>query len=174
MTKNILIGTIFIASLIACNKEKVNEPKDTKTYFSGITKTSAMGELLSNPDTTDWRFDDNWTTKEEDLFIIKNSPLNQKCSTQIFIYPNPFQDIFRINLNNLPTSSRLAIRLVDKDFKVILENDSLHGSVTLRPKIIIGLDTLSISGRDTLRLYYKLIDSLNRELKGHGDILIQK
>jgi hypothetical protein len=166
MTKNILVSAVFLASLIACSKDNKNETTDSKIYFNGISKTDAMGNLLSNPDTTDWRFDDKWTTKEEDLFIIKNNISSQKSLTKIFLYPNPFQDIFRINLSNKPNSSRLAIRLVSKDFKVILKNDSLYGSVIIKPTDIIGYDTL--------RLYYKLIDSLNYEFRGHGDILIKK
>ncbi|HEY3369254.1 MAG TPA: hypothetical protein VGK10_00320 [Prolixibacteraceae bacterium] len=174
MKKGTLVNVIFIVSLLACNKSKENLPADSKIYFKGITKMDDMGYSLSSPDTTDWRFDDKWTAKEEALFTTTtfNTP-TIKYSTRIILYPNPFQSIFRINLNNMPDSSYLAIRLVDKDFNIILKKDSIVLSINLCPQVISGNDTMLISGYDTLRLYYKMIDHLNYEFKGHGDILIK-
>ena len=166
MIKNILISAVFIVSLIACSKDKEDAKKDSKIIFKGITMMDEMGNSLSNPDTTDWRFDDKWTTEEEDLFAVKNANSNQKCLTTIILYPNPFQDVFRINLNNFPNSSRMSVRLVNKDFKVLLKNDSIYGSIYFWPS--------DVSSYDTLRLYYKLTDPLNFEHRGHGDILIKK
>ena len=163
--KIILVSLILVTGFIGCTKENKDSALD-KIYFSGITKTDLMGNLLSNPDTTDWRFDDKWVTKEEDLFSVKYKSSNQKSTASIYLYPNPFQDIFRISFYNNPKLSRLSIRLINKDFKVILKNDSIHGSVSIVPSYI--------NGYDTLRLYYKLIDTLNFEFKGHGDILIKK
>jgi hypothetical protein len=162
--KNILLSVILIASLIACQKE--NKDSD-KIYFTGITKRDAMGNLISNLDTSDWRLDNKWVKKEDDLFSIKySSSSNQTFTTSVGVYPNPFQDIFCISLYPIPKKSRLAVRLVNKDFKILFKNDSIYGSISVQPP--------DINGYDTLRLYYKLIDSLNFEYKGHGDILIEK
>lgn len=166
MIKNILISVAFIVSLIACSKDKEDAKKDSKIIFKGITMLDEMGNPLSNPDTTDWRFDDKWTTEEEDLFAVKNAGSNQKCLTQIIFYPNPFQDLSIIHLNNFPNSSRMSIRLVNKDFKILLKKDSIYGSIYFSPR--------DVSSYDTLRLYYKLTDALNFEHRGHGDILIKK
>jgi hypothetical protein len=162
MRRNILIIAVIFGSLISCSKD--NDTADSKIYFNGITIMDEMANMLSDPDTTDWTFDDEWTTKEEELFTNQYQSSNQEYSTKIIVYPNPFQDIFNIHLNNLPNSSRMEIRLVSKDFKILVKNDSIYSSIVIRPS--------DIAGYDTLRLYYKLIDLSNSELRGHGDILI--
>lgn len=176
MKKGILISIIYVVVLLACKEENENASIDTKIHFKGITKIDEEGYLTAPPDTTDWRFDDRWTAKEEALFPTHNQPLNLDCSAQIILYPNPFQDLFRINLQKMPQSSRLSIRLVDKDFNVLMKKDSIVRSITLIPYVIVGKDTLGLAtaGYDTLRIYYKLIDALNNEFKGHGDVLIKR
>jgi hypothetical protein len=165
MRKIVFIGFTVI-SLIACKKES-NNSVTGKIYFTGITERDVTGIPLAVPDTTDWRFDDIWTTKEENLFSIMYNNSNQRINADIELYPNPTTGIFRIHLGNKSNSSRLAIRLVDKDFKVLIKNDSLYSQS-------ISINATDFNGNDTLRLYYKLIDSLNYEYKGHGDILIKK
>ena len=123
--KNILISIILTAGLTACVKENKDAVSD-KIYFKGITKRNDMGELISN-DTSDCRFDDKWSTKEDNLFSVKYKSSDQKCTTVIGLYPNPIQDIFRLYLTN-PAQSRLSVRLVNKDFKVIFKNDSIFNS----------------------------------------------
>jgi hypothetical protein len=164
LVKILLLVAVVIS--LGCKKEPANIKSDSKIYFAGITKTDIDGSLLSLPDTTDWRFDDHWNSKENNLFSSKYLTSNQKCTTSICLFPNPFNDIFMIDLNKMPAKSRIAFRLVNKEFKVIMSNDSVKSSISIMPS--------DISTYDTLRLYYKLIDSLNFEYKGHGDILIKK
>ncbi len=163
---SIVIIFVFVFSFFSCEKDKEQKNSDSTIYFTGISKKDFEGNSLSEPDETDWRFDDEWTTKEEDLFTETYSCSNQECLTNIVVYPNPFQNRFILNLSDLPNSSRLAIRLVNKNFDVLFEHDSIEGIVSIMPP--------NISGYDTLRLYYKLIDSENYEFKGHGDILVQE
>jgi len=166
MIKVNLVSLFLLVILFSCTKENSDSSANAIIYFSGITKRDIQGTLMTSPDTTDWRFDDKWTSKEENLFSLKNQVSNQECTASIIVYPNPFQELLIIQLSQIPSSSRLEIRLVNKDFKIIVASDSIVGSVMLKPP--------DISEYDTLRLYYKLIDSSNYEYRGHGDILIQK
>ena len=161
--RKIILYIILLASMSACKKEN-NEINTDKIYFSGITRADEEGNLMSAPDTSDWRFDEKWTTLEENLFDTKYSGSDKKCAARISIYPNPVHKIFCLNLENMD-EGRLEIRLVDKDFNIIFRYDSIYGTINISPS--------EINSYDTLRLYFKLIDSQNFEFKGHGDLLIQ-
>ncbi len=65
MTKNITVPCLATVSVLACSDNNVTEPEiETPTYttiyFSGMTKTDAIGNIMSIVDTTDWHFEERW------------------------------------------------------------------------------------------------------------------
>jgi len=147
-----------------CKEDVVNPPAESKIYFRGLTQTDANGWVITN-DTTDWRMNDTWLKQESDLFAANyNSGCLQNYKNEIVAYPNPAGAKFNLVFNKLE-STRLELRLVDKNFNPLYSNDSIWGNE-------IQLDASVYGIKDTIRLYYKFIEN-NCEFRGHGDILIK-
>jgi hypothetical protein len=132
--------------------------------FTGITQTDNFGNILGNPDTTDWRTDDHWTAREMALF---RDSVDNDCPSKkfrIIFFPNPCRKkstLYAFKDSNV----RLAIRLVDKDMNVIMSNDSIYKSG-------MEFNLSSFKTDDTIRLYYKFIVGDSCEYRGHGDIFV--
>lgn len=132
--------------------------------FSGVTKTDNFGTIDGMPDTTDWRCDDVWTSRERALF--KDS-IDNECSPKqyrIMFYPNPCRKKSTLFAFKDP-KVRLAIRLVDKDMNVIMSNDNVSQSG-------LGFNLSSFKTDDTIRVYYKFVLGDSCEYRGHGDIFV--
>lgn len=165
MKKLSILLPVLLFMIISCQKEKNKDTTD-EIVFEGITMTDECGNFMSQ-DTTDWKFTDNWTDKENALFIEKRDNI---CNINdfkysIIAYPNPYDGIFSMEILK-PENSRLAIRMVDQDFNVLISNDSITSHV-----IALTFRDLNLSN-EIVRIYYKIL-SEDCELRGHGDIQIK-
>jgi hypothetical protein len=160
----IILSFILLAILVSnCKEDTDNPPAVNKIYFKGLTQTDFNGWTISI-DTTDWKMNDTWVKQESDLFTaIHQSNCVQAYANQIIQYPNPCNGIFTLSFLKLE-STRLELRLVDKNFNPLFSNDSVWGNTVRFDASVFGI-------KDTLRLYYKFIEN-NCEFRGHGDILI--
>jgi hypothetical protein len=146
------IFTLIILTLLLCCEK--NNNKVSKIEFKNITYRDIYGAIAGQTDTTDWRFDDRWLSKENELFtstlLIKSCDHNDNF--KIYAYPNPCEGIFNIHIEK-DENSILLYRLVDSDFNIIISSDSTT----------------------IYRLYYQLLNINNECIyKGHGDIMINK
>lgn len=132
--------------------------------FTGITQTDNFGTIQGTPDTTDWRSDDVWTSREMALFKDSIDNECQPKKFRIVFFPNPCRK--KSTLFAFKDSTvRLAIRLVDKDMNIIMSKDNVS-------KTGLEFNLSSFKTDDTLRLYYKFIVGDSCEYKGHGDIFV--
>jgi len=133
--------------------------------FSGITETDSYGNTISS-DNDDWDFNDSWSKKELALF---SEGLDEGCiiegNLSAAAYPNPCNSIFNLAFV-LPEGKWLDIRIVNSDYDILYEKDSLTLSRTMQ---------IEVTGysNEIIRVYYRIQDS-SCELKGHGDILIEE
>jgi hypothetical protein len=166
MIRRGIIISIITFLTFSCEKENTDNNKMDTITFNGITKTTINGELISQ-DASDWKLQESWTDKETSLFIEKkdNSCIPENNNYSIISYPNPCDGIFNLHISK-PDGCRLAFRIVDKNFNVLLSQDSVFST-----SLGINLNDSGISN-DTVRIYYKFFGS-DCELKGHGDIKIE-
>jgi hypothetical protein len=162
--KKIFFFLILIIMMNSC-KEKIDNPvAESKIYFSGLTQTDNNGWPISI-DSTDWTTNDTWVKKESDLFTnVYQSNCTQSFANHIAQYPNPCNGIFTLSFSK-PATTRIELRLVDKNFNPIYSNDSVLGNAVQFNAGAFGI-------KDTVRLYYKFIEN-NCEFRGHGDILVK-
>ena len=157
-----IICLIFLIN--SCKDDTVTPVVENKIYFSGLTQTDNNGWFMSL-DSTDWTTNDTWVKQESDLFgTTHQSGCVQSYTNSILEYPNPSSSIFMLSIDKLETT-RLELRLVDRNFNSLYSNDSVWGSNVQFDARVFGV-------KDTIRLYYKFIEN-NCEFKGHGDILIK-
>jgi hypothetical protein len=166
--------TILVFFLIfSCEKEN-------DSVFSGITERDPSGIISGRIDETDWRFDDVWTDKEEQLF----DPNNFKSTESLFVesdpiiplpnigssstaFPNPASSVFDFEINSTADTAKFV--LVDSSYDIILSKKINGGS---------GLWLINVSDRTRFRLnalyriYYRLQYEDGSIEKGHGDIKI--
>jgi hypothetical protein len=148
--------------LISCNKEE-NIIQNTTINFNGITKTDEQGVPITL-DSTDWNIKDVWMLKEQALFPNQyKTDCKPDWPYTIVLYPNPNNGYLAMSLN-MPDDARLDIRLVDRFYNVLLSKDSID-------KKQIIFDVKNQIPKDTLRMYYKFVNS-GCEFRGHGDIII--
>lgn len=147
------------------NSSKLEPVEEEKIEFKGIFEMDERGVPVSDRDSDDWNFTDTWVQQEISLF---NRNLRTDCTLPemygIIGYPNPTFNIVNLHVNK-PDSVRMAIRIVDRNFKVLMSKDSLYAV-----KNAIDLSQFNI--KDTVRVYYKFING-NCEFRGHGDLVIE-
>lgn len=165
--KKVVLSVMLGFSLFSCNQ---NDPEDLvktpeKIKFSGILLRDERGLPLSPVDPDDWNIKDIWVEQEMSLF---GSNLKTDCPAtdyEIIAYPNPAKAKAAIHVYK-PDSVRLAIRIVDKNFKTLLAKDSLYTKINM-------IDFAAFGITDTVRVYYKFING-GCEFRGHGDVVITK
>jgi hypothetical protein len=167
MMKQLLaIGLLLL--FFACNKNTEDDtPPESPgiIQFKGITSTDENGQIIGNPDTTDWRIDDVWSEEEASLF---SSSFDTNCTPsydyQIGVFPNPCNNVFSV-FSDQSENTVLEVRLVTDQLQTLLsDNDLQEGVVQL---ILFDYDI-----QDTARLYYRFIED-NCEFRGHGDIVFE-
>jgi len=160
----IALGLLFFG---CSNSEPQIKESDNKTInFKGITARDPVGSPTNTADPDDWNFDDKWIEQEISLFgksLSADCPLPE--SLRIMAFPNPATSRLSIYTTK-PDSARIALRVVDKNFKLLLATDSLYADAVI-------YDLSKIGVQDTVRVYYKLITK-SCEYRGHGDIVIKK
>lgn len=153
----------MVVLFYSCNESAMDE---IKPEFGGITETDLTGVVV-NQDYEDWTFNANWSSSEENLF---DEAADYVCSLEnyqykVVAYPNPCQDVCYLYIN-IPMEHRFIYRLVDNDFNVLCSGE------TANPSLEINMAELQKTGH-VLRLYYKIINLDNCELRGYGDIRLQ-
>jgi len=161
---------IFIISgvITSCEDDPVIADTPPKTIvFNGITITDNNGWVIQN-DPDDWKLTESWTEKENSLFVEKNVNLCDNGNPDYAIHPshlNSSSSQFNLNFTK-PAGSRFAFRIVDRNYNVLLSNDSIFTNA-----IVFDVQSFNIKN-DTVRMYYKYLGP-DCELKGHGDIKIE-
>ncbi len=164
MKKSLLALPAVALFLIAgCQK-----PEYDTTDFTKITSRGIDGIPLGEVDPTDWRKSEEWTKREQKLFIDydkfehENDP---SLPAEYFLFPNPTDGIATFQCYSGP-DAYVNIRVVDEDFKTIVKSNKIGwGSV--------GLDLSSPTLKKShVRLYYMVIRDNTCIAKGHGDIRI--
>ena len=128
--------------------------------FSGVTPRDASGAIMGTADSNDWNFNDQWQAQESALF---NTTYTSNCPAgaySAYAYPNPCSDVFYLRFNG-DSSTRIDIRIVDKNFTVLLSKDSVTNG-------LIAVNSASYPSGIS-RVYYKMIKN-GCEFRGHGDI----
>jgi len=163
MTKYILT-LLALACILSCKKKDSNTPTVKPINFHGIISTDNNGNIIYNNDSTDWKQNDNWSATEAGLFPSSKPICSNRVNHEIFCYPNPCNGYATIHYLQ-STSICLAYRIVDRNYNILMANDSLKS-------LNIILDLSKYKGGDTLRMYYKIINT-DCECRGHGDIVVQ-
>jgi len=160
----------IILSILFCNcsnsDPQVKNSVDKLIKFNGITARDLVGAPIGNADPDDWNFNDKWIENELSLFgtsLSEDCPLPE--SYRIMAYPNPASSQVEVYIDK-PDSARIAIRVVDRNFKVLMAADSLYAKSA-------RFDFSKFEVQDTVRVYYKIINK-SCEFRGHGDIFIRK
>lgn len=172
-TKFVIISTmllIVVLSYFGCIKPyEINTVKSV--YFNGITVRDATGKLISN-DTTDWRFGDKFTSRENALFTDTGSILGVNDSFKVISYENPYRYENRVKFSSLPQNAIMSFVLVDSSFKVLVKEERIdlakNGGII--PGIGYGANP---KVGDTFRFYYKIVVN-GKHYNGHGDIQLLK
>lgn len=161
--KKFFILFIFLIPICACIEDDNDE---NKIEFTGISEYNEDGAVNGELDNTDWNFNDEWEEQEQNLFgdLSLDICTYDESSFSIMAFPNPCTD--KVNLNVLlPFNTSIMIKLVDKDFNVIYENDEVVSS-----RLQISMDYFDLEN-EIVRVYYKMIGE-SCELRGHGDIQV--
>ncbi|MBP7184365.1 MAG: hypothetical protein KBA06_02575 [Saprospiraceae bacterium] len=158
---------IFFGMLlfVSCEKKETIDVVDTTPiYFVGIHKTDANG-LTLEVDSTDWRWDDIWNTRELELFHLSNqNQCAEDESFQIVAFPNPCDNVFQLYLNKAPTDS-IQLKIVDRNYNVKAEFGGFNNGIQF------NTETFGITN-DTVRVYYKVKRAGACSFYGHGDVII--
>lgn len=162
----IAFGVIICNFIISCEGDDATDTKPNTIVFNGITMTDNNGWVIKN-DPNDWKLAETWTEKENSLFVEKmtNTCNAENTDYKVVSYPNPCYSKFNLYISK-PTDSRYAFRIVDRNYNVLLSQDSVFSS-----GLSINVQGFGITN-DTVRIYYKILGP-DCELKGHGDIKIE-
>ncbi len=158
MKKIVIIGLLILTFANSCKKDIKN------SLFNGITETNEFGDIISI-DETDWNLNENWNKTENSLF---SETFDNICNTDneeyvLIAYPNPCSDFGTLHFS-VPENKRVAFRIVDSDYKVLISDDSA------RSEIAINFQDMNVNNK-MVRVYYKIYGD-SCELKGHGDIRV--
>jgi hypothetical protein len=153
-----------IATQFACIKKP-----DTKT-FNTYCKTSITAKPEGGDCSGDWRFDDEFTKWENNLFSTSNSTSADTAAKTIICYPNACNGQTTLDIS-LPSSGyTLDYRLVNQKLDVIVSASKIIDPVT-----ILTLDfSDKVSSGEFVRLYYIITSTTGKVFRGHGDIAIIK
>jgi hypothetical protein len=163
---------LVLLSLVFLGCEKTN---DFSIDLSGITTTDALGNVVGNPDPSDWAFDNEWTETEKSFFLSDPVDLSESKQASIVmlpLYPNPV--VNRVATFNFTSTDTSFV-------KVAIVNEKLQRLAFFTLKISPGLNAFSIPFPESVfpansnyRLYYSFDTFSNPGYyKGHGDISIK-
>lgn len=172
-----LISCIVLALsilVVGCKKEDTNNTTTGNTsqfpVFSGYTATDMNAVPMGSADTTDWTHDNSWLTSEKNLFPqLQNMTSNFEPYASIYMFPafpNPISATTNFLLSK-ESDVRFSFRVVNKNFNVLLSQDSMYSST-------FALNTAGLtSSTDTMvRIYYLFERNDSCLFKGHGDLKI--
>lgn len=179
MSNNLISIFIFLITfLFSCKKEKESTSSNNpvaKIDVSNITLTDYAGNIMFYVDTTDWRFDNNWTSEEFALFTKPDSGQladTKKSSITVHpAYPNPFKNILQLSIFH---SKAVFFQLVITDSLLTIKDKfSFKNMNTSNSIFSIKLSDTGYVNSTNYRLYYSFSSETDRNYyKGHGDIKI--
>lgn len=142
---------------------------------SNITSTDALGNILGNPDNTDWTMDAEWS--ETEISFFRTDPVDLTGTSVAAIsmqpaYPNPTQTRSVTFQFTASAITYLRIALVD----VQLRKQSFYSFLTVAGlnAFHIPFEEAKFPANKNYRLYYSF-DAVGSTMyfKGHGDITIR-
>jgi len=174
--KRLLTFLSIVLLLLSCKKE-------AEYFFTGITERDMEGVISGNIDKSDWKMDDIWNAREEQLFdtipvkyangkaIAENtirSGMNIIEESSCFAYPIPAKSILMLRAQSEGITFRFVV--VDNSFHIFhSKNLKIYGTINL---------ALNVSDRKVYkvngiyRIYYKIEHDNGNVEKGHGDFKI--
>jgi len=170
--RNLKLVVLTFLFSISCEKEN-------ESIFTGITERDYEGYLVGNVDETDWRFDDVWIEKEENLFDSSNFKTTQGTAesdpnipdlgevSSSAVFPNPANSVFNFMINS--TADRTNFVLVNRNYDIILAKRQNGGNIHWQINVS---DHNKFKVNDIYRIYYKLEYAVDSVERGHGDIKI--
>ncbi len=168
-----LLSLLLFSALLAVgcsgDDDHMLLPEEPEIDFGGITRTDENGAPAGSPDPTDWRLDDAWSAREQQLFGGTALELcGNKAAKAFPASPNPAGASLLLRFANVE-NYQLELRLVDKRYG-LLERLGPFDYLGFPPHFLaIDLDQLDIPV-DTFRIYYRLRFA-GCELRGHGDVV---
>jgi hypothetical protein len=177
MKKKLLFLLLFSGLIFySCKKDKEVDTvttTDPTINISGITWRDITGELMAQPDTTDWRSYDNLCQTEKNLFVGGSFLTNSSFTDSIFIaaYPNPTKNRFNLYVKK-DSTIKSDYLIVNQRFQKIYSAEINHDTVTNE---VIFLDNIAPALSDTIfRIYYRFTNKSNFARFGHGDVIRKK
>jgi hypothetical protein len=158
---SLVIFTCFLV-IASCEKDEINA--------HGITFTDAIGNQNGAVDASDWRFDDNWSSKEQGLFnfadTVNTTGLLQAENNFAIGYPNPASNAINFHFaTNKSTMVKWVI--TDEKLKSILKNYFIFAG---NYDFAIDLTTAEFTPGNYYRIYYAFYSQGGVVYKrGHGD-----
>jgi hypothetical protein len=169
--RKLLCKSLILLSFIIGSCDKNTGEPDSQIIFKGITTTDIFGAFTGSYDSTDWRLDDIWQSKEKKLFAdydLYNYNYSSDSIIQIVGYPNPIVDfIFLLHLEK-DSATRIDFRIVNQKFEKLISCDSLYGQ-----EIAMTFKDIITENDRIVRIYYRFIKYDNSGFIGHGDILLK-
>lgn len=156
---------------VSCAKTDSKTDNSIKIDVSRITETDNLGNPTGTVDSTDWKFDTNWSTSEQNLFTTPTSQqLDSALKATITIspmFPNPGHDV----LNQYINSNK----------KTLMEIVFVDNQLSITKKLFVSIQALSgvnafllspeLKANQNYRMYYAFYSKSDGiYLKGHGDI----
>jgi hypothetical protein len=167
----LILAALLLAS---CTKDANPPPPATPAnpcgIVSGISSRDVNGAPVLPPDTTDWRWSDDWCPAVEAMFADRPAvTLNTTApdSLQIICFPNPASySQFTLSFYR-DDNSYVDIRFVNIHFELLGSIESL--TTTSRT---INAYTVGVSSSQTVRAYYRVVRPDGSAYRGHGDVKI--
>lgn len=181
--KKILVFPAIFLLVISCNKYKNGD-------FSGILVNDTYGTIIRQvgEDDGDWQFGDIFSGEEEVLFdeefsenhaLVNNHKFQADTvetgtisqNERLMAYPTVTTDVLNFYCRQTMDQRTLQMIIVDEDYAPLLRyayTFESRGSVFFSTSLLqLGLTLDHIH-----RVYYKLVDTENNSICGHGDIVV--
>jgi hypothetical protein len=96
MKTKLIAGLIILITLVSCVKDKDNNSNKKVYDFSKISMYDEMANAMNEGDSTQWRYDSDFTVDEKALFDsidFSNSDITKLITSsryeKLYFYPNP-------------------------------------------------------------------------------------
>lgn len=171
------LSTLLLASGLmfyfsACKKTAVTSPPD----FSKITVTDSSCIYSGAVDSTDWTYDDTWTTQELALLNFTDT-ISVTDSTTGYVQvsaacPNPNHGVFIIG-TDVQKQCKLKVAIVNTSMQLLAYNTyHLTGGPIMTGFNFAGSG--SFHANENYRMYYAFYNSQGTLFyMGHGDFRIE-
>jgi hypothetical protein len=165
--------SVITSLLLLCSCKK-----DASFYydFTQYTSTDATGNLIGQTDSTDWGYDNTWTSAESKLLSFKDTlVINDTATGYIHLssaFPNPSGGTFFIGVDTERECKMKAV-FVNEQFQILhYLSRKFTGGPILTVHDFSGYTSFH-KGKN-YRMYYGFYNSKDSlYYKGHGDLRIE-